>query len=336
MSTIASILQAGFWFSSPKIAPAIVSIPLAVESTDLAVNVGKNPGYFKTKFIEVKSGVADFIHRREGESNCHAIWRRVATVVAGLGIFGAMAGCVKLAMYLPETVAKTCAVFAVYIIAKIACNAKIYKDKIVHAFTAQPNETPSQAHKRIWINVCKAIALCATAAILIAIGYYVIPPLMISGFSWSISLPWQTPAVVFAEYAALGLLHGYEAVTKWRHGEKAAAVFHAVAAVMGFVFPSYYLSHEMRLHHSSFGLLMMALPLRPIQFLGSIITFDSSLYLLYSKYNTNDFINLIVAHFTMFFQGFSSAVIENDFNKKLHRGIQASLPLIENPVKAAV
>ena len=148
-------------------------------------------------------------------------------------------------------------------------------------------------------------------------GYYALVPLITNGFSWTVSLPWQTPAVVFGEYAALGLLHGYQAVSKWRHNEKASALFHSVAAIMGFVFPSYYLSHEMRLHHSSFGLLMMAIPSFPIQFLGSIITCDSSLYLLYQNYCTTDFMNLFFANYPLFVNGFTTAVIADDVNKSL-------------------
>lgn len=330
ISCISSILEKGFWFSSPKIPPAIVSIPLAIESSALIYNTCKNPGFFKTKFIEAKGGVCDFLHQKEGESNRHAIWRRVYQVVAGLGILGAMAGAVKLALVLPATISKTCAVFSIYLIGKVSLNAKNYKDQLVHAFTAQPGESSSETHKKIWINVCKVLALCALAATLITFGCYILPPLIINGFSWSVTLPWQTPAVVFAEYACLGLIHSYEAFTSWRNKDMASAGFHSLAAVLGFVFPSYYLSHEMRLHHSSYGLLMMALPIRPLQFLGSIVTFDSFLYLVDPLYNTTDFINLIVANFSMFFNGFSAAVVENDLNKSLQNSDNSSTRLVEN------
>jgi hypothetical protein len=242
----------------------------------------------------------------------------VYLLAAGLGILGAMAGAATMALLrLPASIAKICAVASAYFIAKVACNAKNYKDQIVHAFTVQKGEDLGEEHKRIWINVCKALVLCAITALLVTFGCYLIPPLLLNGFSWSFTLPFQTPAVVFAEYASLGLLHGYEAIKSWQEGNKAAAAFHLVAAVMGFVFPSYYLSHDMRLHHSSYGLLMMALPSRPLQYLGSIITFDSSLYLMYSKYNTTDFINLIVANFSLFINGVGAAAIESDLSNSI-------------------
>ena len=160
--------------------------------------------------------------------------------------------------------------------------------------------------------MAKALALIAAAAVAAAAGLMVVCPLM-SGVLWGLPsfLPWQTPAVVFAEYAAMGLIHGVQALQKWRSGDIASAVFHTLSAALGFVFPSYYLHHDMRLHHSFYGLLMMALPWRP-EFLGSVVTLDSFMYLVEPHYYVNDFVNLMVDHFPMFFQGYGAATLEND------------------------
>lgn len=314
---ISSLMEKG-WYASPIIPSAVVGTPIVIESCILASQVIKNHGFFQTKLIEVKQSISDLVHQKEGEPTGPVIWRRVYHIAAAAGILGAMAGAIKLALFLPSTIAKTCAICAVYLIGKTALNVKNHKNKLIHAFTVQSGESAKEAHKRIWLNVCKALALAAVAAILIAVGCYLLPPLIGGGFSWDIPslLPFQTPAVVFTEYAALGLLHGYQAFTRWESGKKAPAAFHSLAAILGFVFPSYYLNHEMRLHHSNYGLLMMSLPWRPLQYLGSLITYDSFLYLI-EKTRGNDLINLIVDNFSMFFRGFSAAVVINDLNKNL-------------------
>lgn len=310
---LSSLTEKG-WYASPIIPKAVVATPIVVESCIFCAHIIKNPGFFQAKWIEVKQGFSDF-HRKEGVSAGRAVWQRVYHIAALARILGAMGCAVKWALYLPATIAKTCAIWVIYLIGKASLNAKNYKHNIVHAFTVQTDELAKEAHKRIWLNASKAIALVALTAIMIAMGCYLLPPLITGGFSWDIPslLPFQTPAVVFVEYASLGLLHGYQAYTKWKNGEKPPAVFHSIAAVLGLVFPSYYLNHEMRLHHSSYGLLMMSLPWRPLQYLGSLITYDSFLYLV-KKTRETDLINLIVDNFSMFFKGFNAAVVINELN----------------------
>ena len=121
-----------------------------------------------------------------------------------------------------------------------------------------------------------------------------------------------TKAVVFCEYAALALIHAGVADAKYRKSDRAGALFHSIAAIAAIVFPFFYLQHEMRLHHSFYGLALMALPSRPAKILGSMITLDSSLYMLApirggfttaGRFVSFDFINIIVNRFPLFFNG---------------------------------
>ena len=92
----------------------------------------KNFGAVKTKLMEV----LHFFDRNPNDTQ--AVWRRVHLVAAAMGILGAMIAATRLALLLPATIAKTCAIFAVYLIGKAAINAK----QLIRVFTAQPNEFP--------------------------------------------------------------------------------------------------------------------------------------------------------------------------------------------------
>ncbi len=180
------------------------------------------------------------------------------------------------------------------------------------------------------MNIIKTVVIAIVSATLLAIGAYFVIPMALHGFSWSLFqyLPFQTPAVVFAEYGAVGALHVGMACYKWKKGDKMGALFHLFAGALSFAFPAFYLHNDMRLHHSFFGLLMMAAPSRPVQFLGSAITLDSALYALaplrgYSHINAlgvktfrqYDFINSILDNGPLFAGSYAGAMMLENVNK---------------------
>jgi hypothetical protein len=231
------------------------------------------------------------------------------------------------AILLPGAMAITTAISAVFLIGKLFMNAGEYKKQLIDAFTTRDGEDPVEAKKRIRKNILKAALLTVGAVAAIAIGAYILAPMITNGFSWGVALPLQTKGVVFAEYASVGALHGALAYNKWKKGDKLGAVYHLFAAALSFVFPAFYWNNDMRLHHSFYGLLLMATPYRSLQFFGGMVTLDSSLYMLapwrgYTSINAlglpqkneYDFINSVVDNYSLFAGGYAGSMMLQNIN----------------------
>jgi hypothetical protein len=96
-------------------------------------------------------------------------------------------------------------------------------------------------------------------------------------FTWQISLPYQTWAIVWGEYASLAVFFLPQMTGRFRMKH-----ILYLAALMGcFIFPLFYSrqSEKMRLHHSFYGLILMALPVRCLQWLGTFVCLDSLMYM---------------------------------------------------------
>jgi hypothetical protein len=337
MSSINSFIRSGFWDYKNTIVPVAVATPLIVEGVAAAKNIYKRPSFVVEKMREVKKNLLDAFTPRKDELTADAVKRIAKNIFTALACIGLMAAAGYIALhFLPSAIAISTAITAIYLIGKLFLNAASYKKQLIEAFTAKPNETPQETRKRVMKNVAKAALIAFTAIATIIIGGYVLSPLITKGFSWGVSLPFQTKAVVFLEYAFLGLIHGCLAYSKYRKGDKSGALFHLIAAVMSIVFPSVYMGDAVtRLHHSFYGLALMALPFRTTKFIGSMITFDSALYFsgIARGYQTidvdgkpvlhqYDFINSIVDNFPLFVNTYAGATIANDLNKAWAKGIK--------------
>ncbi len=323
MSAISNFAKSGMWDYQKVIAPTAVAIPLAIEGVLLVKNFIQNPGYLKEKVVEAKHTFIDSFTRRNGEPTQDAVKRIVKNVFIALSCLALMGAAAYLSIHLlPAAMGISTAISAIILIGKLFVNASTYKNKIIEAFTAKPGEDPAIAKMRIRKSILKTVAATIILGATIAIGAHILIPLL-HKFSWSVSLPFQTKAVVFCEYAALGLIHAGIAYSKYKKGDKAGAAFHLAATVAAFTFPFFYLNHEMRLHHSFYGLALMALPSRPSKILGSMITLDSAMYMLApirgginarGRFSSFDFINIIVNNFALFFNGMTAATITENIN----------------------
>jgi hypothetical protein len=103
------------------------------------------------------------------------------------------------------------------------------------------------------------IFVAAITAGSIALGAYILVPLL-QKFSWAVNLPWQTKGVVLAEYLSMAVIHLGLAINKFIKKDRIGALFHLAATEAAIALPIFYWNNEMRLHHSFYGLALMALP----------------------------------------------------------------------------
>jgi hypothetical protein len=331
MHSISNFAKSGFWDYKNIIVPAAVTIPLALEGAILAKKIYQRPGLVKENLLSFKNKVIQSFTIQKGEDRKAEI-KRIAKnsllLLSCLSLMGAAIACSVI--FLPGSLAITAAISSVFLIGKIFANYKTYKKQLIEAFQAKIGEDPEVTKKRIFKNKLKALALVIAGIATIAIASYIIIPMLNTGFTFAVHLPFQTKGVVFAEYALVGALHGVLTYKAWKKGDKKQALFHLFAAALSFIFPLHYLNNDMRLHHSFYGLLMMALPSRPLRFLGSIITFDSLLYMIepWRGYTTvvplsspknhqYDFINSIVDNYALFAGGYAGAGILQNINDSL-------------------
>jgi hypothetical protein len=322
MSAINSFAKSGMWEFKNIIAPVAATLPLVVEGTLLAKNIVQKPGYLKAKFIEAKNKIIDSFTRREGENTPDAVKRIAKNVFIVLACMALMAGAAYASIHLlPAALGITAAISAIFLIGKLFINASSYKQKIIEAFTVKPGEDPEVAKKRIRMNIIKTVVIGIITAIAIGTGLYIIIPLL-QNFTWQISLPFQTRGVVLAEYLSMAVLHVGLAIYKFLKGNKAEALFHLAAASAAIAFPIFYWGNEMRLHHSFYGLALMALPSRTAKMMGSMIVFDSWLYTLAplrggmdaGGFVQYDFINVIGDNLGLFAGGIAGAAILENIN----------------------
>ena len=329
MSVINSFATSGFWNYRNVIVPAVVTIPLVIEGAILVRNFYQKPHIIKEKLTQAKKTVIQSFTIQVGEGRSDGIRRIAINFLMLLGCLALMsAAAYGAAVLLPCMCAITTAVSAIFVIGQVFLNAKRYKQQLIGAFTIKEGENPITEKRRIRKNVLKAAAVGLFAIGFIAMAHCIFIPLISKGFSWNLfhSLPCQTPAAAFAAYAGLGMVHGGMALDKWKKGDRMGVCVHIFAAALAFMFPTYYLWHgNLRLHHSFTGLALMAAPSRSLQFLGGVMTFDSSLYAIspFRGYVTGidhhqyDFMNSVVEHYPLFHAAYTGAIITQSANDSL-------------------
>ena len=323
MPNIDSFAKSGMWDYKNTVATVAVGIPIAIEGICLIKNMIQNPGYLKNKFVEAKNFVVDSLTRRDGECTKEAVKRIAKNIFIALSCLALMAGAAYVSIhFLPAAMGISTAISAILIIGKLFMNAKTYKANLIDAFKTREGENSTAARKRITISIIKAIAFTAFTAGSIALGVHILVPLL-HKFTWAIALPWQTKGVVLAEYLSMAIIHLGLCIHKFIKKDRAAALFHLTAAIAAVAFPIFYWNNEMRLHHSFYGLALMALPSRTTKILGSMVVLDSLSYMLQplrggvdtnGRFQKYDFINVIVDNFALFFNGFIGAGIAENIN----------------------
>lgn len=329
MSTITNLAKSIVWDYKNIIVPTAVAIPLAVEGAILAKNIYQKPHVIKDKLSAAKNNIIKSFTIQSGENQRDAFLRIVKNSFILLSCLALMAGAAYASVILlPASLAITTAISSIFLIGKLFLNANEYKKQIVDMFTAREGEDQTVAKKRILKNILKTAAVTTIATAAIAIGvHFILMPMLAHGFTWQIYLPFQTKAVVFAEYASIGILNGGIAYHKWKKGDKAGAIYHLFIGALSFVFPAFYWNTDMRLHHSFYGLLMMTAPYRSLRMLGGIICFDSALYMLaplrgyttvnswgYPHFNRYDFINTIVDNPSLYANGYAGSLMLENIN----------------------
>lgn len=193
---------------------------------------------------------------------------------------------------LPCAFAIPCALVAAYSVGKlfytVQQNPKYIQkvqDYLKDAFQQRSDEDINVFHARRW-EAIKRIAFCTFIFAVVVTSTCIAPYLAImlaKGSSiWALGvMPFQSKAVVFAEYLFVGILHAIQAARFLKKEERSRAIFHGMAALSAVFFPFWYMfapGAEMRLHHSFLGLVLQLAPWQAVRTLGTFIVLDSSLY----------------------------------------------------------
>lgn len=310
MNNISQLINNGMREYQQPITAFTAAAPLAIEGGILIKNILKNPRFPIEKAIELKKRAISAFTPQDHETTERATLRISKNVFLLIG-FLALAGAVFYVSlhFLPMAAAIPVALTAIFYAGKAILGAP----EFFKQFSIQPGESLEEGRKRIAKLILKVAVVGILSIGALALGAYVVYPMLMTGFSWRVSLPFQTKPVVFAEYAFVGLVHLGLAIHNYIKGDKQNALFHLFAAGLAFMFPIYYWNNEMRLHHSFLGLILMALPFRATKFIGSVITFDSSLYLL-GKRSNFDFMNIFWGNFPLYAGTLSSAMLAEGVN----------------------
>ncbi|HSX26992.1 MAG TPA: hypothetical protein VLE89_08320 [Chlamydiales bacterium] len=175
---------------------------------------------------------------------------------------------------------------AVGVSATVFLNQKM--EGIRDAFTRRHEESNEESRRRIGINIAKAtVAVVTVGSMGAGLGIY-IPQIEANSSKWDLWLPFQSDAVVFIEYALLGLAHGVLAKRNWNRGEKIFSFYHGGNALASIAIPVALLADQgrygpARLHHSFTGLALQLAPLRTLKCLGLIFFYDSLVYMIVSQ-----------------------------------------------------
>lgn len=324
------LARTGFFDYSGVIGPVAASLPLVIGTGVLIKKIYDNPQVVAQKCSELKKWVVTFF-TPPGDD---AVRRVAKNIFKSLLVLGVCATAIYFsAILLPLSMAIPIAIQLVFRVGKFCVdyneNVKSIK-KYFNKFAMGPLEDKSVWRKRVAKEVVKIVLPLLILGTVLTFAGIVVSPLLTGGFQWQLSVPFQTKAVVFLEYAAVGLLHLGLSVRSWRKGNRAEALFHLFATALSFGFPSFYLHNDMRLHHSFYGLILMALPSRTAKIFGSFIAFDSSLYafasqrggFLHGKFVEYDFINIVLEQFKLFVQLFSASLIVDSISASIKKPIR--------------
>lgn len=104
---------------------------------------------------------------------------------------------------------------------------------------------------------------------------YIILEIVSEQFMWQIHLPYQTRSIVWVEYVSLSVFLLPQICGKFSMKH----LLYLVALMGCLFFPWFYSQQsDMRLHHSFYGLVLIALPVRCLQWLGLCVCLDSLMY----------------------------------------------------------
>lgn len=312
---IYNLIRSGCYNYKNQINSFLIGFPLSIE---IAQCKNKISGVVDKIF---NNKIANFILYRNGLKNRN-FDAELATIARGqgasehtnfeakpmlpktdsLGYFGIAVGTFAIMNAVPITYSATLSIGLFYIAQKIILNRKAYQQNL-----------KNNPGFYVIMGVIGSLALAI-------FGMYVAIPFATRGFSWNINLPFQTGEVVLLEYCMLAILHGAIAYSKYKK-ENSHSYFHLFAAAMACLLGIFYFKTDQRLHHSFYGLILMAAPFRSLQFLGSAITLDSACYLIqpmrgYFDANSNfhdyDIINTILEKPSYYAAGYTAALIGED------------------------
>lgn len=309
--TVGNLIKSGMQEYQGSIAAFTVAAPLVVEGALLAKNIFNNPGFPIEKAIELKNRLIQAFTPQKDETLNQSILRISKNVFLLIAFLALSAATLYLTVqFLPVAAAIPIALTTMFYLGKAIVQAPDFFKK----FTIQPGETLQEGRKRIIKLVVKTTLIGLLAVGALALGAYVVYPIITVGFNWKVTLPFQTKPVVFAEYAFVGLVHLGLAIYNYCKGDKKNSLFHLFAATLSIIFPLYYWNHEMRIHHSFLGLILMALPFRAMKFIGSAITFDSALYMFSPARGNFDFMNILWGNFPLYAGTESGAMLAEGIN----------------------
>lgn len=293
MNGITAFIHSGMWeYRQPAASFASIT-PVVLETGLLAKLIYDRPSLIPEKIAEAKKWAVTAFVPIEGEKRNLAIKRIAKNALITLSVLATAAAATTIAfLHLSPLMAIPAALSAIIVIGKGVSQGAALVDE----FKTDPSKD-SQEEKRRVVNLAIKTALVAAASIAFALLSGYVLSQMLYGTLFSIKFPPSLPNpkwMVFLEYAALGVLHLGIAAHKFIKGHPKEGVFHLFSGALGFLFPAFYWNDaKMRLHHSFTGLIMMAVPSRPIQFMGSLITLDSSFYLFVDNRSTWDFLNVV-------------------------------------------
>lgn len=269
-----------------------LAIPIAIELIHVGTKIYSNPTCIKESFIETKEELFHFFSQYSGE-HIEAYHNRLICQISCLALKTILVAGSGAAAYLlaPPAYSIACALIAIQVVGKVLSALeqtpemiKKASSYIQDAFHQRKGESLESFQDRRE-EALKKISLCsfifAASLGVIGAGGYIFYLLAHAKSIWGLTdvLPYQTPQIVFIEYALLGAGHAYLAARSWTKGENTSTIFHLISAISAIAFPLYYIldGGEVRLHHSFLGLSLQLLPWRPLKCLGSVITFDSFL-----------------------------------------------------------
>ena len=293
MNGVTEFFRSGMWEYRQPVAAFASVAPVAIETGLLAIQIYERPSLVPEKIKEAKRwAVTAFIPQKD-EGRNQAIKRITKNALLALAAVSTAAAATTVAfLHLSPLMAIPAAISAIIMIGKGVSQGAALVDK----FKSDPSKDPQEEKRRL-VKLAMKTALVAAASVAFALLSGYVLSQMLYGTLFSIKFPQSLPNpkwMVFLEYAAVGLLHLGISIHKFVKGHQKEGLFHLFSGALGFLFPAYYWHDaNTRLHHSFTGLIMMALPSRPIQFMGSLITLDSSFYLFVNNRGTWDFLNVI-------------------------------------------
>lgn len=117
---------------------------------------------------------------------------------------------------------------------------------------------------------------------------------------WRLPVPGGKP-FVYIGYTALAGANFYKGWQRLKeHSPKALTSLTGSLIAVGTLAEMFFLGAEVRWHHSGYGLLMMLAPFRSVEFFGTLVTLDSSLYWLSHRQSDYDFANIFVENVSRF------------------------------------